>query len=265
MTDITQSSNPLLTGLRIPGETFRLPSQGLFYSNGEVSADVKNGEVHVYPMTTIDEIAFKTPDMLFTGNVVDEVFARCIPQIKNARNLLAKDVDYLLACLRMITYGPTITLVWTHDCENAKQHEYVVELRPIISQAKAIDPTSLARLFTVTLDNGQVVKLKPATFGSIMSVGQTMDVTNTIPSIEDLQKSIVSVIVDMVVSVDDVTDKKLIKEWVEQLPAGWTRQITAVIEQMGEWGASFSSAQVCKDCGNPISLEFSTNPISFFS
>jgi len=266
MTDqIEKPTNPLLANLRIPGETFRLPSHGLFYVDGELDDNVKNGEVHVYPMTSLDEIVFKTPDMLFTGEALRQVFARCIPQVKKPTELLAKDVDFLLTCLRMITYGSEITLLYTHNCENAKSREYDVPLRPIIQEAKAIDPTTITSTFTVRLENGQTVKLKPSTFATMLEFSQAFDVGNKMPSLEELQKSVVNVLVDIIASVDDVTDKALIREWATKIPAGWVRQLTAAIEQVGNWGATFETHQNCKDCGQLITIEFNTNPVSFFS
>ena len=45
--NIVPIPNPLLASLRIPGETFRLPSHGLFYTDGELDDSVVNGEVEV--------------------------------------------------------------------------------------------------------------------------------------------------------------------------------------------------------------------------
>jgi len=45
--------NPLIERAYVPGETHTLPSGGLFYKNGELSNDVKNGEITVNPMTAI--------------------------------------------------------------------------------------------------------------------------------------------------------------------------------------------------------------------
>jgi len=88
--------NPLLTRVEMPGSTFQLPSRGLFYDNGELRDDVEMGEVHVHPMSAFDEILMKTPDALFSGEAVHKVFLRCIPQVLQPVELLAKDVDFLL-------------------------------------------------------------------------------------------------------------------------------------------------------------------------
>lgn len=257
--------NPLLAPALIPGETFRLPSQGLFYTNGELSDDVTNGEVTIRAMTAVDELTFKSPDMLFTGKAIADVFSRCIPQILKPNDMLSKDIDYLMVCLRMVTYGPSITLTYKHDCENAKDHTYSVDLQPIVQKSKPIDPTTMAQLFTVTLPNNQVVRLKPTTIGAIVKLNQDVDIANTMPSLEDLKSSVMSVLVDVIESVDGVSDKVMIAEWIGTVSAGWVRLLTDSLTKVGDWGVKSQATTKCRDCGAEIELEFSTNPVSFFS
>jgi len=261
---MSDHSNPLLQRLQIPGETFRLPSQGLFYTNGELTDDVADGEVHVYPMTAFDEILFKTPDMLLSGKAVDEVFKRCIPQIVKPRELLSKDVDYLITCLRVITYGPDITLTFTHNCAEAREHEYKTSLQTILRQAKSIDPTTITSVYTNTLANGQTVRLKPTTFQTILELNQNLGQQDE-DALASMQNSMIKVLVDMIESVDGIQDKRLIDEWVRALPAGWVRTLSDSIDRVSDWGVEFKASAVCKDCGAEIEMPFSANPVSFFS
>lgn len=259
-----QQTNPLLARLQLPGQTFRLPSQGLFYSNGELREDVVNGELHVFPMTAYDEIIFKTPDMLLSGKAIDEVFARCIPQVLRPRDLLSKDVDYLITCLRVITYGPTITLTYTHSCENARAHEYTANLNALINAARAIDPTTINSVYNTTLENGQVVRLRPALFKTVLELNQDLGKDDE-ASLSDIQNNIMKVLIDMIESVDGISDRELITEWAKALPAGWVRFLSDAIEKTSDWGVEFKVTDTCKDCGERIEMPFSANPISFFS
>lgn len=274
MEETTVKVNPLLDRAVLPGETFRLPSQGLFYRNGELSDDVSSGEIHIRAMTAIDELVFKSPDMLFTGKAVNEVFARCVPQVLKPSQLLSKDVDYIIMCLRLVTYGPTISLSYTHECVAKKadgteivpkEHNYEVQLHPIVQKAKQIDPTSVIEQYTVTLPNNQVVRLKPITYSTMITLSQDVDLVNKSPSLEDLKNSVMTVIVDAIDSVDGISDKELISDWVNTLSAGWVRQITDAFNVTSDWGTENVVKQKCKDCGAEIELEFSINPISFFS
>ena len=258
---IQQVKNPLLERLRIPGETFRLPSGGIFYSNGELSGDVANGEVHVHPMTTYDEILMKSPDMLFTGKAIDLVFRRCIPQIQKPMDLFSKDVDYLLTCLRKVSFGGNVSIAYTHTCENAKEHEYEVDIGPFIDNAKRIDPTRAGDMGKLETQNGQQVVLRPPRMKDVIDLFQapSKDVTP-----EKINETLVSSILSVIDSVDGVRDRDMIRQWLESIPANWMTDISSAIEKIGDWGPSFKTKVKCKDCGEELELESPINPVAFF-
>lgn len=128
--------NPLLERIKIPGETIRLPSNGVFYTNGELDNSVTNGEIHIYPLTAISELLLRSPDKLLEGEALIDVFGQCAPQVKQPLKLLSKDIDYILTSLRRITYGDNIEIVYTHSCKDAVQHEYTVKLSDCLSKPK---------------------------------------------------------------------------------------------------------------------------------
>lgn len=111
---MTERNNPLLDKIKLPGRKFRLPSRGLFYTGGEIDENTVDGEVEVFSMTAIDEINLRTPDLLFSGEAIERVFTRCIPQIHKPLDLIGKDVDFLLSCLRVVSYGNEIEI--NHQC-----------------------------------------------------------------------------------------------------------------------------------------------------
>ena len=257
--------NPLLGRLRIPGETFRLPSQGQFYTNGELDESVKNGEVEVNPMTAIDEIVLSTPDKLLSGKAIIEIFTNCIPQIKKPADLLAKDVDYLLVCLRMVTFGTTMELTYKHDCEKAKEHEYKIDVQQMLRDSKQIDPTTIETSYKTTLKNGQVVRLKPLTYGRVVELNSTIGMTRTDDlSQEEAELLIISALASVIESVDGITDYALIREWVTELPLGWKRDLERATHNLNSWGIDFNTTQKCKDCGEKLEVQVSPNPVSFF-
>jgi len=255
--------NPLLERARMPGGTFTLPSQGLFYKKGELSPDVKNGEVHVHPMVTLDEIILKTPDKLFSGDGIVEVFKRCIPQINDPMQLLAKDVDFLMVCLRKVTYGDEMEITYTHDCEEAKEHSYMIPVNDFIQKSKRIDPTTSGKLFSLELDNGQVLKLRPANLKNVLGIYQsTMNVDDE--SIDTISKNIFDTMVAMIESVDGITDSEMISEWVRTISAGWVHQIGDTIDKVSDWGPTFDVTIKCKDCGKEMTINTPINPLAFF-
>lgn len=263
--EITKKNNPLLDRIRLPGETFRLPSLALFYKNGELDDSVVGGEVHVYPMTTIDEIILKTPDRLMNGDAIREVFSRCIPQVKDTGRLLSKDVDFLLTCLRLTTYGPEMSIQYRHSCADAQEHSYSVALRPLLAKAKTIDPTTLGASFKHVLQNGQVVMFRPPLFESVLKLSHAIDFAPQDISAEEYGELIVRTVASTIESVDEITDPEMVFDWLKALGAGWVRELSDVINSVSDWGVNFKHDFECRDCGKPIQIELSTNPLTFFS
>jgi hypothetical protein len=258
--------NPLMEALRIPGESFRLPSQGLFCEKGVLDDSVNNGEVEVYPMTAIDEIIISTPDKLLSGKAISEIFAHCIPQIKNTSALLAKDIDFLMVCLRMVSFGQFMEVVFTHNCENAKEQTYTVDLQQIIRNSKSIDPTTITQEYSTTLTNGQVVTLKPMTYGDIINLYQNTMVMKTSELEEqEAEDLVVNTMISIIKDVNGVTDKEFIREWAKKVPLGSKKQIQEAIQNVSDWGVDMKSIQTCKDCKEEIELRVSANPVNFFT
>lgn len=257
--------NPLMEKLRIPGESFRLPSHGLFYDNGVFDESVRNGELEIYPMTTIDEIVISTPDKLLSGKAISEVFAHCIPQIKNAHKLLAKDVDFLMVCLRMVSFGQFMEVTYAHTCEGAIDHHYSVDIQSIIRNTKSIDPTTFNQEYTCELSNGQKVLVKPMTYGDVILLYQsTMNMKTQEMESDDAAALIVNTLSSVIKQVDNISDPEMIREWVSALALGHKKKIQDTIHKVSEWGVDMKSNQVCADCGEVVELQVSSNPISFF-
>ena len=252
-------SNPLLERARIPGETVRLPSLGLFYTNGELSPDVKNGEVHVYPMSAYDEIIMHSVDRLINGTAFDEVFSRCIPSILKPLELFSKDIDFLMICLKRVTYGPMITVNYQHTCDDAKYHSYEVDVSPFINTSKVIDPTTVNTTYQTILENGQVVHIHPIKMKDVISLMQEAQ-QNT-----GTQEKVLDSLATVIASVDEVTDKNHILEWLHTIPVKMHKQISASVDSSSDWGPSTIVEGKCKDCGADIKIDVPLNPVIFFT
>jgi len=259
---VTEVVNPLLRRVEMPGSTFQLPSRGLFYKNGELRDDAEMGEVHVHPMSAYDEILMKSPDHLYSGVAVEKVFMRCIPQVLKPSELIAKDVDFLLVCLRQVTYGDEMEVTYTHSCHEAKNHSYIIPLSAFLSSTKKIDPTTVGKVYTTTMKNGQVVKLHPSKFKDVIKMYQETETVSTTPE-ADLDMA-VFIIRSIIYSVDDITNQEQIDEWIRTISAGWLGELTNVIEKASDFGPDFKLVTECKDCGATIEIQTPVNPISFF-
>ena len=254
--------NPLLERVKIPGETIRLPSGGIFYTNGELSNDVSNGEIHIYPLTTISEIMLRSPDKLLSGDALVDVLSQAAPQILKPMDLLSKDVDFLMTALRKVTYGDQLEVTYTHNCKDAKAHSYQISLSKILSASKTIDPTTVNRSFVMTLPNGQKVKLQPMKFKNIIEIMQSVREYTDDDKI--IGKQLMKSVSCMIMAVDEVTDPEFIIEWLATIQSTWFKDISKAIEGVSEWGPDFSYIDKCKDCGQEIELSVTLNPLTFF-
>ena len=259
--------NPLLERIRMPGETYTLPSKGLLYSNDELAPDVKNGEVHILPMTAMEEILMRSPDKLFSGGAITDIFSRCIPQVQKPLEMFAKDVDFLLICLRKVSYGPEIEVTFQHDCKDAKEHSYVIPIDHFIDNTRGIDPTKVGSKFTCKLPNGQNVELRPIRYRDVVSALQTLNEiqsTQRVPDVKEVQQNSIRTLLNVIDNVDGHNDREMIREWLTELSPGFTNKIKETIEDINNWGPVFSKPVRCKDCGEEIDVATPLNPMAFF-
>lgn len=259
--------NPLLSSLRMPGETFTLPSGALLYKDDEIDESVKNGEMHVFPMTAYDEIVIKTPDLLFSGEAAKIVITRCVPSVKKPERLFAKDVDFLMLCLRKVSYGPDIEINYKHSCNEAKSHSYVITVDSIIKKTKRLVPTTLEKQLSVTLSNGQILEIEPLRFDGYIKMSQVtniMDKEDT-PNPEIIFNKVVDALATIIVSVDTIKDPTLLREWLSKVPIEYHYIIQKAATDILDWGVDSKCTLKCKDCGEKITYNPLLNPISFFS
>jgi hypothetical protein len=257
-----QNTNPLLAKLKLPGRTFQLPSRGSLYNNGELSS--QEGEVHVHPLSALAEISLKNPDLLFNGKAIESVFAECVPEIKKPTQLYGRDIDALMYFLRLVTYGPQFQITVKHTCEAAKEHSYVVDLEKRIQEMRPLDSTTAEEQFKATMPNGQVVRVHPIRFDHMIKLFQ-MNTGKQEFTPDDIKKNVVFNLVSVIESVDDVTDKKQIEEWVKAVSSPYHNRITEAIERTNNWGPEQTAKIHCKDCKEEIEVELPLNPISFFT
>lgn len=260
----TEVSNPLLAALKLPGRVFPLPSGGHFYDNGELATDVVNGEIHVMPMSGIAEMKFRSPDLLYSGKAVAEVIKECVPSILKPEKMISRDSDAILSYIRLVTYGPELDVKTIHNCKDAKEHSYTINLEKIISSIVPLSEDNYKMFFITTLPNGQHLVLTPLRWESAIELIQLSSTQN--PTSEDIDKMYLVNTSGMVQSIDGIVDRKLIDEWTKLLPAPYSKQIQNLVTKGLEvWNANFESKVKCKDCGEEITVPIDLNPSSFFS
>lgn len=132
-------TNPLQQYFRQPAIFIRLPSNGKFYPPGALTPTA-NEEYPVLPMTTKDEITYRTPDALFNGAAIVSVIESCVPNITNAWLMPGIDVDTVLTAIRVASYGHNMEINVT--CPSCKtESDYNLDLRQVMEQISVPDYT----------------------------------------------------------------------------------------------------------------------------
>lgn len=122
-------NNPLTQYFRQPAIHIRLPSQGKFYPQGTLAMP-PNGELPVLPMTSVDEITYRTPDALFNGSATVSVIKSCVPAIRDPWHMPSTDMDAVLVAIRIASYGHGMDISTTCPaCETAD--DVTVDLRRV--------------------------------------------------------------------------------------------------------------------------------------
>jgi hypothetical protein len=116
-----------------------LPSNGQFYPTGAL-IPTPTGDYPVYPMTAIDEITYRTPDAMFNGQATINVIQSCVPNIKDAWQMPALDMDTVLVAIRIASYGHEMEFV-TQCPKCQAESDRAIDLRLVMDGLKAPDYT----------------------------------------------------------------------------------------------------------------------------
>lgn len=262
---IEKPVNPLVEKLkkRQPGNKYRLPSRGLFYTNGELDPDTEDGEVIVYPMTTSDELKLRSRDMLLDGSAVIEVIRDRVPQVLKPEKLLAADVEYLLTCLRRVSYGPFLPFKFKCDKCDHPEAEYPLPLDTFLGKTRELTREEYEQM-VVNLDDIFTVKLQPSRFDALIKILQESSTVDFSENIEKMSKWMDFALAALIRSVDGVTDKDLIVEWLSEMDRGLKEKLSEQVQRLNQWGIEFSYTIQCRGCGSNHNVKTDLNPIHFF-
>ena len=241
-----QNVNPLKKYYRQPKQFIKLPSAYKYYPEGTVDVP-ESQEVAVYPMTAKDELIFKTPDALLNGEATVSVIQSCVPAIKNAWQMPSIDVDAVLIAIRMATYGTKMLVPITVPGTKI-QKEYELDLQSTLDKlvnARYEDTTFIGNMESVTqpLSHDQFAKMAIKSFEEARV--QEIIKDQEMPEEEKLQRfqqsltKLTDINVGMVtntvasVKVDGqtVTDKTMIKEFMENAEKGFFQAVLDHLEK----------------------------------
>jgi hypothetical protein len=157
---MTENTNPLKRYYRQPQISIQLPSKGKYYPADVVQQTV-TGEHQVLPMTAMDELAFRTPDSMMSGQATVDVIKSCIPTILDPWQLVNYDIDTVLIAIRIASYGETMDIT-SGVPVTGETVTHTVNLPQMLDQLRRDQITDQC-----TLQGGLTVQVNPLTYKQI--------------------------------------------------------------------------------------------------
>lgn len=246
---MTETANPLSKYYRQPGVYIKLPSGGKYFSEGAFQPTA-NGEIPVLPMTAKDELNFKTPDALLNGQATVDVIQSCVPNIKDAWQVVNHDVDTILLAIRIATFGENMDIEAPVPVTNEMQ-THSVNL-PGILETLAISELK----DEITTKSGFKIKVAPLTYKDLTKnqlaafeqqkiyatvsnsqLGEDEKSLRFIQSFRKLSELNFEVLVDSLVSIttpdgNTTTDKAQIKEFFDNATAKITEEVQDALAEL---------------------------------
>jgi hypothetical protein len=283
MVDDTAPVNPLLAGMKnVPGLSILLPTKGLLYKSGELSeAALESGEIHVHPMSAKDELMLKSPDLLMSGEAIRRVVKRCIPDVNEPLELFQPDMDAILVAIRLVTYGELLPIKVDNPYYNSKKKgsqqelEFQVNLK---EQLQGGNYLSLSKDCVVDLEfegpegiTKQKVTCQPIRFK--MTLNLASDDLAMLPQ-DDAEKVLVfqkrmrtyeDLMLSMINDVDGISDREMIREWYENIPAGIFATLSERVEELSALGPKMITTLMDPISGKSWECTVPINPADFFA
>jgi hypothetical protein len=256
-----------------------LPSEGKFYTSAVVDIP-PNGELPVYPMTSIDEITIKSPDALFNGAALVDVIKSCIPNIKDPWQLNSIDIEAIIVAIRAASIDGTIDITSTcPSCEH--QETFGVDLVRLLGEKRDIDYTSTLKIHDLE------IKFKPLTYvetnkNNIQQFGiqRKIAMADMIESkeeqgklitegIAELNKLTMDILADTVEYIKTpetmVNNKDYIKEFLESTDSKTSKAIREYSIDLRQKNDTKPLKMKCSECGNEYNQSLILNFTDFFA
>ena len=115
-------------------------------------------------MTAKDELSFKTPDAMISGQATVDVIQSCLPNFKNAWKMVNFDTDAVLLAIRIATYGETMDINYRVPVTN-EEMSHTLNLPGLLEDLAKVDIVDEAKTTT-----GFKVKLAPLDYKSLTQV-----------------------------------------------------------------------------------------------
>lgn len=262
-----------------------LPSKGRFYTEEEVDWP-DSGEIPIMAMTPKDEILSRNPDALLNGDAVIKLIESCCPNVKDAKKLLAPDMELLLVAIRAASSPEKILEVEGQCPECSTENKFEIDLGISIAEMEPID-----ELTEFPLSNGLQVGIKPANYMyTIQTTKAILEQANNINAIvndenaemtgEKRIQTIGNAFAQLAVynygaiiqSIDYITlpdgekviDRDDITEFVDNVDSKIGKEIDAVVNKVNNGGIQKEYDATCGNCEHEYKVPIDFDPVGFF-
>jgi hypothetical protein len=271
--------NPLSQWFRQPKIYIRLPSKGKFYPEGALDKSA-NDEYAVYAMTAKDELMFKTPDALLSGQTTVEVLKSCIPAILNPWTMPSVDLDAALIAIRIATYGEGMEV--TANCPYCEhENDYEINLVSWLEKISGFNFETEINIDPLT------IHIRPYTYKEVTETGlKTFEQQRIIAIVNDenlsddvkIEKFSESFVKLTELTVDtmakciwkistpagDVTNLEDILEFIQNSPKDVFKRIADHIASLKNKIALGEQEVACRECEKEFNMPIELDQSSFF-
>lgn len=270
--------NPLQKFFRQPKVYISLPSKGIYYPSGALDGDYSN--VPVFAMTGMDEIIYKTPDALFSGEATAKVIESCVPYIKNARAMPSTDIDAVIIAIRIATTGNSLTI--NHTCDNCSaENSYDVDLSTFLDYFN-----NLKFINVISISDELTLKIRPLSYEEMnrfsvenFKLQKILVQTSSLDEEEkqkqfdliyqELSKLQLEIFVKSIESVQlqtaVVSEKEFIEEWLKNADRSIYEKIKQKLEEnKAQWNIPAQKVK-CDKCNTDASLAVVLDQSNFFA
>ena len=274
-----KKSNPLSQWFRQPKIFVKLPSQGNYYPTGALDKS-STGEYPVYAMTAKDELMFKTPDALLSGQSTVEVIKSCIPAIQDPWNMPSLDIDAALIAIRVATYGENmgveancphcgvendydIDLVHWLDRINGWQFSPEIDLAPLTIIVRPYTYRELSQTSLKTLEHQRIFNVINS---EELSDEQKIEkFGNSFVKLTSLTVDIIAGCVAKIITPDgEVTDLDHIKEFISNSPKDVFDKISNHVNEMKKNIELPVQHVACSSCTKEFDMPVTMDQSNFF-
>jgi len=273
------TNSPLKKYQRQPKLYISLPSQGKWYPSGSLE---KHDEIEVFSMTAGDEINVKTPDALYSGVAVVKLIQNAIPSIKDAWFVPIIDLDYILAAIRLASYGENVEL--SSKCPHCgESSDYAIAIQHILDHMQTVEFVNEVRV------NDFIFKLRPLYYKEANQLTresytvqrllkqyvanitdeekQQEELTKLYERLNEMTKSVIFSSVIEVVTPDNETERhyQFIRDFLENGDMEYYNAIKEVFDQNNDRFQIPKTTVSCGSCTKEYSVVPALNYTDFFS